>query len=59
MKRYTSKNMTDYIHTIVYPQEVIKNSYVKMFIVRGYKQFYRLTRPKKTRGIRFDIYDRE
>ena len=55
MKRYTSKNMTDYIHAIVYPQEVIKNSYVKMFIIRGYKQFYRLTRPKKTRCIRIDI----
>ena len=51
--------MIDYIHAIVYPQEVIKNSYVKMFIMRGYKQFYRLTKPKKTRGIRFDIYVRE
>ena len=51
---YSVKNMTDFINAIVNPQEVVKNSYVKTIIVRHYKHFYRLTRPNKTRGIRFE-----
>lgn len=47
--------MIDYINAIVNPQEVVKNSYVKTIIVRNYKHFYRLTRPNKTRGIRFEV----
>ena len=54
---YSVKNMTDFINAIVNPQEVVKNSYVKTIIVRHYKHFYRLTRPNKTRGIRFEVKD--
>ena len=54
---YSVKNMIDYINAIVNPQEVVKNSYVKTIIVRNYKHFYRLTRPNKTRGIRFEVKD--
>ena len=52
---YSVKNMTDLIHAIVNPQEVVKNSYVKTILVREYKHFYRLTRANKTRGIRFEV----
>ena len=52
---YSVKNMTDFINAIVNPQEVVKNSYVKTILVRHYKHFYRLTRPNKTRGIRFEV----
>lgn len=51
---YSVKNMTDFIKAIVNPQEVVKNSYVKTILLRDYKHFYRLTRPNKTRGIRFE-----
>ena len=53
---YSVKNMTDYINAIVNPQEVVKNSYVKTILLRDYKRFYRLTRPNKTRGIRFEVH---
>ena len=52
---YSVKNMNDFINAIVNPQEVVKNSYVKTILVRGYKHYYRLTRPNKTRGIRFEV----
>ena len=52
---YSVKNMTDFINAIVNPQEVVKNSYVKTIIVRHYKHLYCLTRPNKTRGIRFEV----
>lgn len=54
---YSVKNMTDFIKAIVNPQEVVKNSYVKTILLRDYKHFYRLTRPNKTRGIRFEVED--
>ena len=54
---YSVKNMNDFINAIVNPQEVVKNSYVKTILVRRYKHFYRLTRPNKTRGIRFEVKD--
>ena len=54
---YSVKNMTDFINALVNPQEVVKNSYVKTILVRRYKHFYRLTRPNKTRGIRFEVKD--
>lgn len=52
---YSVKNMTDLIKAIVNPQEVVKNSYVKTILLRDYKHFYRLTRPNKSRGIRFEV----
>ena len=52
---YSVKHMIDYITPLVNPQEVVKNSYVKTIIVRNYKHSYRLTRPNKTRGIRFEV----
>ena len=54
---YSVKNMNDFINAVVNPQEVVKNSYVKTILVREYKHFYRLTRPNKTRGIRFGVID--
>ena len=54
---YTVKNMDDFIHALINPQEVVKNSFVKTMLVRRYKHFYRLTRRKKTRGIRFEVKD--